>query len=185
MQEVETQERGVSPSPANVRVRRLGTSYAEKRRNKMHTDFIPASPWLNPVIDDGIYTATIEEITESTYGPEDKPFVRLLLWLDEPGVHLATNFYQPRDSRSQYRLHFMCRCVDCDLLDVFEMPRLLVHRELRVKICTTRPHDGVGRSYSDVKFFIPAEGHEDANEDNIEKAKKQYSGCRLVDDGDD
>ena len=145
----------------------------------MDTDFIPASPWLNPVIDDGIYTATIEEITESTYGPEDKPFVRLLLWLDEPKVHIATNFYRPRDSRSQYRLHFMCRCVDRDLLDVFEEPRLLLHRELRIETCVTRPHDGVGRLYSDVKLFIPPEGHLDANEDNIEQAKKEYAERRL------
>ena len=150
----------------------------------MDTDFIPASPWLNPVIDDGIYTANIEEITESTYGPEDKPFVRLLLWLDEPMVHLVTNFYRPRDSRSQYRLNYLCRCVDCDLLDVFETPRLLFQRELRVEVCVTRPHDGVGRLYSDVKSFIPPEGHLNANEDNIEQAKKKYAGRHLDDEGD-
>ncbi|MCH7700370.1 MAG: hypothetical protein IID37_01665 [Planctomycetes bacterium] len=145
----------------------------------MDTDFIPASPWLNPVIDDGIYNATIEDITESTYGPDDNRFVRLLLWLDEPAIHLATNFYRPRDSRSQYRLNYLCRCVDCDLLDVFDAPYLLERRELRVEICVTRPHDGVGRLYSDVKSFIPPEGHLHANEDNIEQAKKEYAGRHL------
>ena len=141
----------------------------------MDTDFIPASPWLNPVIDDNIYTAIIEELSESTYGSEDKPFVRLLLWLDEPKVHIATNFYRPRDSRSQYRLHFMCQCVDCDLLDVFDAPRLFLHRELRIETCVTRPHDGVGRLYSDVKSFIPPKGHPNVNEDDIEEAKKRYA----------
>ena len=150
----------------------------------MDTDFIPASPWLNPVIEDGIYNATIEDITESTYGPGDKPFVRLLLWLDEPAIHLATNFYQPRETRSQYRLHYLCRCVDCDFQDVFDAPHLLKGGKLRVEVCVARPHDGDGSLYSDVQLFIPPEGHLDVNEDNIDQAKKEYAECGLRNEAD-
>lgn len=142
----------------------------------MHTDFVPVGPWLNPVIDDGIYDATIEEITEGTYGHDKNPFLRLVLWLTEPAVYLVTNFYKPKSSRSQYRLHYLCRCVDCELQDVFETPHRLARRELRVEVQVTKPHDGVGRLYSDVKAFIPPEGNSNANEELVQEAKNKYEG---------
>lgn len=38
----------------------------------------PRGPWDNPVLDDGIYDATIVEIIETTYGPNDSPMLKLV-----------------------------------------------------------------------------------------------------------
>lgn len=120
---------------------------------------IPRHPAANPVIDPGVYEATVAGLVTDTLRNDDsKSYVRIVLFLPGPGVYLATNIYLDNGiamQKAAQRLWHFCRVVGFQPYDVTDRPEAFVGRRLRVAVFTNQPeHSGQARAYSEVGRFL-------------------------------
>lgn len=113
-------------------------------------------PWYNPLLDEGIYDAVIDELRHTSFGENDDPMVQILLRIPSKRTYLITNVYFPhgRSIGSQQRLWYLSTCVGLTLAELYEYPEDFAGRQLRVHL---QPQsDGLHETYSDVTAFLPS-----------------------------
>ena len=125
------------------------------------SDPLRDGPWANAVLQQGIYDATVVEVIESNYGPEDDVLLKLIFNISPKGTRLVNHIYFPQGAsiHSEQRLWHFCRCVALEKHHVISQPDAFAGRKLRLDVHTVHPgQSGQARfrSYSDVKAFLPA-----------------------------
>lgn len=122
---------------------------------------IPASPWDNSTtIAEGVYLATIKEVTCRPYRLKTGRYIRMLFWLPHVEQYICTNFYfSPQgDQRSVKRLGRLCQLVGLVPKDVFDSPKDFIGRDVAV---TIKKCLGVGvnegTEYRDIELFLSAD----------------------------
>jgi hypothetical protein len=125
---------------------------------------IPSGPWKNPSVKEGIHNAQIIELTETVYGRDNDPMLKVLFRLLDTDDYFVTHLYFPKAKsiRSQQRLYHFCGCVGLPKYAVLEEPESFVNRCLRLDIRVVTPTKAnYGVPYHDVFRFLPPEEDRD------------------------
>ena len=125
------------------------------------TKGFPQGPWYNPELAEGVYDATITEVTEGTYGKDRNTYNQFVFWLPNEQVHVVTNFYLPatkQNNKTGLRLMRLCQVVSRIVEDVWTSPHSFKGDELRITVKRMRgKHGSQDQSFCDVDRFLPAE----------------------------
>ncbi len=117
----------------------------------------PKHPTENMSLPDGLYEATIANITHGEYAGESH-YLRITLWLPEQQSQFVTMLYLPHrySNQANQRMWHFCKVVGLESHDLFDEPEAFEGRKLRISIRKYQHDNGLTlKSYSDVKAFLP------------------------------
>ena len=117
----------------------------------------PKHPSENMSLPDGLYEATITNVSDGEYAGESH-YLRITLWLPEQQTYFATILYLPHkySNQASQRIWHFCKAVGLESHDLFDEPEAFEGRKLRVGIRRYQHDNGLTlKSYSDVEAFLP------------------------------
>jgi len=115
-------------------------------------------PWANPQLEDGLYTASVMKVRHIQNGADNGPMLELTFELGESALTITSNQYLPKEFSPgcQHRLWYLCQALGLEAYDLIEDPDAAVGRRLVLELTRIHPTAANhGRSYSDVKRFLP------------------------------
>ena len=119
---------------------------------------IPSGPWDNGILEEKEYDAIVYGIQRRRLKCDDGCFFRILLWLLQPEIFVATNVYVKEHTFDSARKRIWHLCMACGVPPRGFVNRLAEFsgRHLRVSLRTiSLVWEGEEKEFSDVHYFLP------------------------------